>query len=115
MNALLKGQALATALDSYFSGPGGDLIGAIAPIGTLLIDLTRICNSLNSSGGCAVPLENASPAFGGATSLTVNQMLVYAASQSNVGGSLWYAQVKAIQGLAKDAFDAINNQRAVGP
>ena len=32
--------------------------------------------------------------------------------QSNAGGSAWYAQVKATQELAKDTFDAINNQVA---
>ncbi len=41
-------------------------------------------------------------------------MLTYAGNQSNVGGSLWYANAKATQGLAKDAFDAINNQRVFG-
>lgn len=51
MNALLKGQALATALDSYFSDPalGGNRIGAPAPIGAVTIDLTRICAS-NATG-----------------------------------------------------------------
>ena len=47
--------------------------------------------------------------------MTVSQMLAYAASQSNAGGSVWYGQVKAIQELAKDAFDAINNQVAFAP
>ena len=40
-----------------------------------------------------------SPAFGGASSMTVSQMLAYAASQSNVGGSMWYGNVKATQVL----------------
>jgi hypothetical protein len=44
--------------------------------------------------------------------LTVLQMLGYAAAMSNPGGSNWYGQVKATQVLAKDAFDAINNQVA---
>ena len=39
-------------------------------------------------------------------------MLAYAASQSNVGGSVWYGNVKATQELAKNGFDAINNQVA---
>ena len=39
-------------------------------------------------------------------------MLAYAASQSNSGGSTWYGNVKATQELAKNAFDAINNQLA---
>ena len=55
-----------------------------------------------------------SGAFGGATSLTVGDILTYAASQSNPGGSAWYGQVKGTQELAKDTFDAINNQVAFG-
>ena len=39
-------------------------------------------------------------------------MIGYAASQSSTGGGTWYANVKATQQLAKDAFDAINNQVA---
>ena len=50
-----------------------------------------------------------------ASSLTVSQMLAYAASQSNTGGVLWYGNVKATQELAKDAFDAVNNQVAFAP
>ena len=37
----------------------------------------------------------------------------YAAGQSNVGGTTWYGQVKATQEMAKNAFDAINNQVAL--
>jgi LEA14-like dessication related protein len=105
-NAMLKAQMLATALDVYFSDPvlGGNQIGAPAPIGGVKIDLTNIGS-----------FENVSSAFGGATSLTVSQMLAYAASQSNAGGSTWYSNVKATQVLAKDAFDAINNQVAFAP
>jgi hypothetical protein len=99
-NAMLKAQMLATALDVYFSDPalGGNKISAPAPIGGVKIDLT-----------------SSSSAFGGATSRTVSQMLTDAASQSNVGGSTWYGNVKATQVLAKDAFDAINNQVAFAP
>jgi hypothetical protein len=43
----------------------------------------------------------------------VNAMLAFAASQSNSGGSTWYAQVKTKQERAKSAFDAINNQVAL--
>lgn len=102
MNAMLKGQMLATALAVYFSDPalGGNKIGAPQPLGGRTVDLA---------------LMGASAAFGGATSLTVNQMLTYAASQSNVGGSTWYGQNKAIQGLAKTAFDTINNNGAFAP
>jgi hypothetical protein len=114
MNAMLKAQMLATALDVYFSDPalGGNKIGAPAPIGGVAVDLTKVCK--NIAGGCTI-FENVSGAFGGATSLTVSQMLAYAASQSNAGGGVWYGQVKATQELAKDAFDAINNQKVFAP
>ncbi len=113
MNAILKAQMLATALDVYFSDPGlgGNKINAPAPIGGVSIDLTKICTNIPT---CST-FTNVSSAFGGATSKTVSQMLIYAASQSNVGGSNWYGQVKATQELAKDAFDAINNQVAFSP
>ena len=111
MNAILKAQMLATALDVYFSSPslGGNRIGAPSPIGSLVIDLTMICKNI---GSCAGSYYNVSQAFGGAASMTVSQMLTYAANQSNVGGSMWYGNVKSIQEKAKDAFDAINNQVA---
>jgi hypothetical protein len=120
MNAMLKAQMLATSLDVYFSDPtlGGNKINATAPIGGLTIDLTNICHMIDSSTGtgtCSGTYENASSAFGGAHSLTLSQMLSYAASQSSVGGSTWYGNVKATQGLAKDAFDAINNHVATSP
>jgi hypothetical protein len=116
MNAMLKAQMLATSLDVYFSDPslGWNKINAPKPIGGESVDLTMICKMINGSGGsatCATPVsyEITSPAFGGASCLTVSQLLSYAASKSNVGGTTWYGQVKAAQGLAKDTFDAINN------
>jgi hypothetical protein len=113
MNPMLKAQMLATALDVYFSDPalGGNKIGAPAPIGGVAIDLTKVCAN---PGSCSSYI-NAGPAFGGAASKTVSQILTYAASQSNAGGTVWYGQVKATQELAKDTFDAINNEVAFGP
>jgi hypothetical protein len=104
---------LATALDVYFSDPGlgGNKINAPAPIGGDSIDLTKICTNIPT----CTTFVNSSSAFGGATSMTVNQILAYAAGLSNSGGSVWYAQVKATQELAKDVFDAINNQVAFAP
>jgi hypothetical protein len=109
MNAMLKAQMLATALDVYFSNPalGGNKINAPAPIGGVTIDLTKIPETPTS-----LTTENVSSAFGGATSMTVSQILTYAAGQSNAGGSVWYGQVKATQELPKDTFDAINNEVA---
>jgi len=112
MNAMLKAQDLATSLDVYFSASG--VVGSTS-LGGVKIDLTHVCNMVdNTSGGgsCSGTSSNVSAAFGGATSLTVLQMLSYAASQSNAGGINWYGQNKTIQGLAKDVFDAINNQAA---
>jgi hypothetical protein len=119
MNAMLKAQMLATALDVYFSNSalGGNKIGAAQPLGGVKIDLTQVCNMLDNSstgsGTCSGSYSNASSAFGGATSLTVSQILAYAASQSNAGGSIWYGNVKSVQQLAKNTFDAINNQAAI--
>ena len=99
-------------------GGGGDPIGAPAPIGAVTIDLTKVCamiDSSNGTGACSGTFENASSAFGGATSLTVSQIIFYSASQSNSGGSTWYLNAKAVQKLAKDTFDAINNQVAFAP
>ena len=110
-NAMLKAQMLATALDVYFSDPalGGNKIGAPAPIGGVAIDLTKVCVNIPT---CTV-FENDSSVFG-ANSLSVSALLASAASQSNIGGSTWYANVKATQVMAKDVFDAINNQVAFG-
>ena len=109
MNAMLKAQMLATALDVYFSNPalGGNKIGAPVPIGGVTVDLTWV--------KAGTGYQNVSGAFGGATSLTVSQMLAYAASQSNLGGSMWYANVKTTQEKAKNAFDAINNSWVFAP
>jgi hypothetical protein len=115
MNAMLKGQMLATALDVYFTG-SGKYAGAQAflpstAIGSVDIDLTMICKNIST----CTTFENVGSAFGGANHMTVDQMLTYVGSTSNAGGSAWYGQVKTAQGLAKDAFDAINNGVAFGP
>lgn len=100
MNAMLKAQMLSTALDVYFK----------KVLGTANIDLTYINKPIGST-----TYEDVSSSFGGASCMSVNNMLIWAANQSNVGGSVWYGQVKSgpnSQELAKDAFDAINNQKA---
>lgn len=110
MNAMLKAQMLATALSVYFTGPGSTLATQkFLPntnLGGITIDLTNIKG------------RDVSGAFGpdGADgSATVSQMLAYAGSQSNVGGSIWYGQDKVVQADAKDAFDAINNNAVFAP
>jgi hypothetical protein len=94
MNAMLKAQMLTTALDVTY--------GKIS--GGANVDLTAIPKPVTSS-----TYENTSSVFGGNTCRSVSNLLTDAASQSNVGGSNWYANVKATQELAKDTFDAINN------
>jgi len=116
-NTMLKAQMLATALDVYFSDPtlGGNKISAPAPIGPVKIDLTKVCSMIDGSGGtatCSGTFLNCSSAFNSATCLDVLHILAYAGSQSNSGGSTWYANVKATQVLAKNVFDAINNKVA---
>jgi hypothetical protein len=117
--AQLKMQAVATALNVYFSDPalGGNKISAPAPIGNLSIDLTHICSMTDSTTGtgtCTSPVVSASNAFGGATSVTVSQMLATSSSFSNAGGTVWYSN-SATQALAKNSFDAVNNQKAMAP
>jgi hypothetical protein len=107
MNPMLKAQMLAAALDVYFSDPslGGSKIsafgGGAAPLGGFKVDLTKI------------PGGNTAAAFGGTSCQTVNQLLTYAAGQSNPGGSAWYNQLKSTQGLASNTFDAIDNSQTV--
>jgi len=115
-NAMLKAQMLATALDVYFSdlALGGNKIGAPnGPIGNFTISLSVICQMIDGSNGstCSGTYYNVSSAFGSPVPpcMTVSAMLAYAASQSNPGGSSWYAQYKPTQVKAKDAFDSINN------
>ena len=86
----------------------------------MTIDLTKICQMIDASGGtatCSGTFENVSSAFGGAMSMTVMNMLLYQNTSDPAadGGAVWYGNVKATQVLAKDAFDAINNQVAFSP
>ena len=118
MNAMLRAQMLATALSVYFSDPNlGNKIGAPVPIGGILIDLLEhICKMWDTSGGTSTctGVEDGRPAFDNKASKTVMEMLVWAASQATANtGSTWYGQNKTLQGLAKDAFDSINNNVAI--
>jgi hypothetical protein len=118
--AELKMQALATALNVYFSDPslGGNTISAPAPIGNYSVDLTHVCVMKDSSGTgagtCTGTVGSSSNAFSGATQLTVSQMLATSSSFSNAGGTAWYSN-STTQALAKNAFDVVNNQKAMAP
>jgi hypothetical protein len=83
-----------------------------------LINLTAICKMVDSATGaatCSGVYRDASSTFGGAHSLTVTQMLSEAASHATACGGTWYNNVKSTQELAKDAFDAVNNEAALAP
>jgi hypothetical protein len=99
MDAMLRAQMLATALNVFFGVTNG----------TDVIDLVHGCKMIDNSGGTATcsGAENWSPAFNNQASMSVNDMLNWAAANFSYGGS------KAMQGLAKDAFDAINNSVAL--
>jgi hypothetical protein len=100
-NPMLKAQMLAAALDAYVNDPA---------LASASVDLTGIC----ASAACSAT-EDDSGAFGGAASLTVSQILAYAAGQANVGGGTWYGNVKASQVMAGDVFQAISSQEASSP
>jgi hypothetical protein len=127
-NSMLKAQMLATALDVYFSdavGLGGNRIGApgaianAGGIGTVSIDLTKVCNMIDGTGGtatCSGTFSNVASLFGVTKCDTVLAMLTYQNTSDPLSdaGAVWYGQVKANQVGAKNAFDAINNQVAFG-
>jgi hypothetical protein len=100
-NSMLKAQMLAAALDAYVNDPA---------LASASVDLTGIC----TDAACSARQDD-SGAFGGAASLTVSQILAYAAGQSNVGGSSWYGNVKATQVMAVGVFQAISNQEVSSP
>ena len=123
-NAMLKAQMLATALDVFFSDPAnGDTIrnfngGNTVSLGGVKVDLTQIFCDASTGGSCVSGYQDTSSAFGGVSvsCQTVSQLLLdenaaYADPLADAG-ALWYLQYKATQILAKNTFDAINNQIA---
>jgi len=135
-NTMLRSQMLATALDVYFSDPtlGGNKVGAFnglggstPALGGVAIDLSKVCAMIDGSSGatCSGVTEDARPEFGiapPALGTTVSLMLLYSDFLSAVNGSpvasspngsTWYKNIKARQVIAKDAFDSINNQKAL--
>jgi hypothetical protein len=84
-NAMLKGQMLATALDVYFGGgPGGNPLDAGTAIGSVKIDLTLVNKPIGSAA-----FENTKSSFNNITPQNVQGLLNYAASRSNVAGTIW--------------------------
>ena len=120
---------------------GGNQIGAFNNLGAktpalggVAIDLSKICDGSDGGLGGSCP-EDARRVFGictgtntpvagctaGVVGTTVLNMLLYADFASTLNGNpvatattgaTWYTQIKALQVVAKDSFDAINNQIA---
>jgi hypothetical protein len=97
MNAMLKAQMMGSALSSYF----------FPSVNTFQVDLTKVWLTQDTRAAFS--------ASGTANCLTVPQLLAYAATTNspyNPGPPIsWYGQNKGLQGLAKNTFDAINNQQ----
>ena len=118
MNAMLRAQMLATALNVYFSDAAWNKIGGPTNLGAQVIDLTQVCKNISA---CTI-YEDTSSAFDGSPK-SVSQLLSIAGNIKCNGTGYcktagWYvvgsAQSKSLQELAKDTFDAINNQKAFG-
>jgi hypothetical protein len=98
LNAMLKGQMLATALSAHFD----------PTLASAKIDLTKVCSLASNCTGANIANYSV---FWGASSQTVSWLLDQAAAKSNAGGVTWYSQVKTDQEKAKNTFDAINNNK----
>jgi hypothetical protein len=106
MNAMLKAQMLATALDVYFSQPNWDKLFAFnggnnVSLGGVKVDLTNVCVMCDGSGGsatCGGTFANVSAAFNSQPSMTISDMLSWASNQAtpasatNPLASPWYGQ-----------------------
>jgi len=140
MNAMLKAQMLATALDVYFTDPSfgwtatpvGSGKTAVkppqaflpnTPLGAFVMDLTAVCPMVdNTTAGTATcsgvkPSTNAfASGAAPAASLTVQAILDFAATNpAPFSAGVWYAGDRTKQETLKNIFDQINNQDAFAP
>ena len=97
MTARLKAQMLGAALIAYVTDPS--LRSAAAPDG-------------NSSGRARIDITEASAAFGGATRLTVVELLMAQNRVATADGSVWYDNDPVLQALAMRVFEVLNNGAA---
>ena len=125
--AALKAQYLVTALNIYFSSktsPGKDSnrIRAPKPIGTISALVSNVCKGPTASicsktidaRGAFGKAANASPAVMTIGSMfnyvnAVHVKLYYPSGKFKPGVLAWYNNNQAMQGLALDAFIAINS------
>jgi hypothetical protein len=138
MNAMLKAQMLATALNVYFSDPALGYTSTTVnkvkppstfllngPLGSFSMDMTAICPEVdNLSTGTATcsnntPSTNAVSA-GAVTSaaMTVQAILDYESTTTpspfngSTSSSAWYGTNRTLEEIAKNIFDQINNEQA---
>jgi hypothetical protein len=98
MNLMLKAQMLASTLSSYFT-PG---------VNAFQVDLTKVWFTQDTRAAFS--------ASGTENCKTVPELIAYASTtnypfNTSVTPNTWYNQNKGMQGLAKNTFDAINNQQ----
>jgi hypothetical protein len=139
MNAMLKAQMLATALDVYFTdgtkGYTATKVGSTkppsnflpnAPLGAFVMDVTAVCPMVdNTTAGTATCTAsnpstdaNASGVVPSA-SMSVQAILDYESTtpspfNGSTSNSVWYGTNRTSQEVAKNIFDQINNQLAFG-
>jgi hypothetical protein len=135
MNAMLKAQMLATALDVYYSTTGWvaassgktKTSGNFLPHGgidTFSMDLTAICPMVDNTTTGTATCKNNTPSTNGVTSgafpgspHTVQWILNFAATigvspwttGAYSSGNVWYGGNKTLQEILKNTFDQINN------
>jgi len=139
MNAMLRAQMLATALDYYFGTTGlgwsTTAVGKIKPpsgflinngLSTFTMDMTSICPMVDNLSTGTATCTSGHPSTNGfsagafpSASMTVLALLNYEASNppyttSGIPG-IWYAGNRTKEEIAKNAFDQINNSDAFGP
>jgi len=133
MNAMLRAQMLATALDYYYGTDGlgwsTTAIGKIKPpssflihngLATFTMDMTSICPMVDNLSTGTATCTAGHPSTNGYTagafpsaSMTALALLNYEASNPpyTTSGSpgVWYAGDRTKEEIAKNAFDQINN------
>jgi hypothetical protein len=138
MNAMLKAQMLATALDVYYSSTGWVAPGSgktktsgnFLPhggIGTFSMDLTAICPMVDNTTTGTASCKNNTPSTDGVQSgafpsspHTVQWILNFAATIGSSpwttgaysGSNIWYAGNRTLEEILKNTFDQINNNAA---
>jgi len=86
-----------------YSETGHNSLLAPSPLGDMILDTSYVCRP-SATGSCS----DSSPAFDG-TSTTVYHALEYCSGQRVGTPLVWYGANKAMQELAKNFWDSLNN------